>query len=601
MELKTYSKRKLFYCIPFTLFFILFRIVPMMYDGWASKFYYENSGGILNWIKYIHTMYFWYNGRISSNFVSGILESFGSEIPLDLFNALVLTGIIYLLNQLFEIKNEFKTIILYTGTIFLISNSIKNEVLFYANTAYIPTILFILMFLNALKSYLNISKEDKRIKKIQGIMYFSAFLICTWMEHIAFGFGIALTGTLIFLFVNKKKIDEPLMKVFVLAGSSGLIMMLAPGLRRSRTVIDKSVNLYGVFKDNIKFIGQEMITYNLPLMIITFTIIAIVVFQNKILKLHSKWIALFLVASYELIFIFYWYSDVFNITQRINFINFRFSPSPFWLNALFISGVFMLLLFTINLSKNRLNMIYLYIVGLISLLAVSLTPNVSARVCSIGYFILLLIMIGLFAEIEIDKKIIKQGISIFVIIVFALGMDRMILLSRRIYQIQIARTEIINEVKHKQTIREWNYDDTLYLPLFKKNDVLYRGNAVEGTFHFPQFLQAYGLDSNTKVIGTNSKFIINASIDDKSLVKVKIINPYDSKRIYNYRIKFGGGVDSDYAVDVFNSGEIATDEFEIQLLPQLGYYFISFYEKEATDINGQPKLIDQDVFFLMKP
>ena len=74
--------------IPFLVIFPLLRVSTMMYDGWAGPYYYQNNGGLLNWFFYVlGPMRQWINGRVSSNLFSGILESFTSELPLDLICA----------------------------------------------------------------------------------------------------------------------------------------------------------------------------------------------------------------------------------------------------------------------------------------------------------------------------------------------------------------------------------------------------------------------------------------------------------------------------------------------------------------------------------
>ena len=78
----------------------MYRIIPMMYDGWIGKYYYNVQDGLLSYIRYVFVDHYnWINGRIASNLICGILESFPSELPLDLFNASMIIGIVLMINK----------------------------------------------------------------------------------------------------------------------------------------------------------------------------------------------------------------------------------------------------------------------------------------------------------------------------------------------------------------------------------------------------------------------------------------------------------------------------------------------------------------------
>ena len=199
---KNFLKNKYFgigiaIALVFFTFFTMYRIVPMMYDGWAGKFYYPNINGILQYIKYICVdFYQWINGRIMSNIICGFLESFSSEIILDFFNAFVMVGIYLAIAYILKIKKGFVWgILLFMSMMLLISNEMRMEVLFYANTAYLVPVLLILLYYIFLEKLLSNKETINKNKQVKLIIILSiiGFSICTWMEHIAVGFAIIIS------------------------------------------------------------------------------------------------------------------------------------------------------------------------------------------------------------------------------------------------------------------------------------------------------------------------------------------------------------------------------------------------------------------------
>ena len=499
------------YLLPFIGFFVLLRTSPMMYDGWAGDRYFNDIGGLIKWFFYIIGPYYQQiNGRLAANFVSGILESFPSEIVLDSVNALVMTLICWCLCKVFNINSNKEKLIVsisYFSLILFIPNDMRAYVIQIANTAYIPPILFSLLFFLISRRYLKL--PDHSPKWVLFVMCILSFSICTWMEHTAFGFGVVLALVVTFITIRDKKFYKYLWIAILVAFLSGLIMMLAPSLRSVRTFL--TIDYKTMLTENFALFYKYLFRDNLVISIFFFLLLSVVMIQ----KCWNKSLFQKIICSFEVIIVCMLLVFTFNqyITQNQQITNFANIIYYGITNNLFIAifVIFCILALTIYgvfLCRTRIPLFLLMLFGIFSLLPIIITPNISSRVVFIGLFMQVCLCIGFLSEIQTHATTIQKKILIIIITLLGiLAVDQEILLCRRINFIKKERISIINEAVLRQNMGEWNYEtDTLTLPVYREGDVHHQGIVIKGSFHYPLFLENYYLASETLLRFSNSEY-----------------------------------------------------------------------------------------------
>lgn len=576
----------------FFTFFTMYRIVPMMYDGWAGKFYYPNINGILQYIKYICVdFYQWINGRIMSNIICGFLESFSSEIILDFFNAFVMVGIYLAIAYILKIKKGFVWgILLFMSMMLLISNEMRMEVLFYANTAYLVPVLLILLyyiFLEKLLSNKETINKNKQVKLII-ILSFIGFSICTWMEHIAVGFAIIISLHFVINFIKKHHRRWNLLIPTCVCDLGVLIMFLSPGLRLSRTVVDEN-NTFDIIKSNISTFYTNIISENLAVFIILALLLLLFFIKNKQIPKFYR-IPLIVLSSILLISMgLTKLSYTFNI--NISDFLYKLYPTPYspkylLLELLVILVTLFAIIVAIIYSKNKKILFYLLSIAIFSIGPMLITPNTGERISSIGFFIAVCLTAIFFHEITEDSKIRPQYIntilSATIIFTTIIALDKTILLCRRINDVTQQRNRIIHNVVEKQELGDWDYNDVVVLPAYQEGDILYQGITQIGTFHYPQFLDAYGLSPNTKVVfGYDGVAGLIKNEDGK--IKFELFDNIGNTE-YMYILQYSN-ISFFELKDIENSGWIKEKNYEYDYHDMKGNYRIKVYIKNGDTIN----------------
>ncbi len=485
----------------FFMFLILFRIIPMMYDGWGAKLYYSKFDGIFPYIINIFTYYYKYlNGRISQNILSGFLESFKSEWVLDIFNALIIVGIFLCIYKILNLKDKKKKFCLaflfYMSLILLISPDMRIQVLFYANTTYIVPIFLVLLYYLLYQKLLN--NECKSDNKQIVYMSLLAFAICTWIEHIAVGFTIVLFGMTLYKFYKKDQRRFKLFFPLVMAIIGVLLMFLSPGLRGGRVLLD--INFLERLIKNMSSFYIDIISNNIFIIFIL-ALFGVIIFSknikgkfgNKLLVLNSLGLSILSLA--KLI------TNNFNIKVLKNITNFIFPTDVKDANLIVIIIVtlliIVLLLNIIINSKNKKILFYIAFIVLLSIGPMCFSPNTGPRISSVGFFGLVIILTIIYLE-KFDLKLTKN-LKLLAIILVIISCDKTILLERRVYEVTEKRERILKNVVAMQELGLWNYDNYVYLPLYEEGDILHRGDMSNDNFYFGQFIYAYGINVNTKI------------------------------------------------------------------------------------------------------
>ncbi len=486
------------------IFFVIYRIVPPIMDLCYNAFYYSNTGGLLQFLRTEYFVYQAANGRIASNFVNGILESFKSHVVLDLFDAVVNTLIYVGLWALCKEKERFcKGAFFYTALVLLMSPQMRVEVLFYANGAYVVPVLLILLYFVLLDK---LEKDAGHAVGITAWMCLVCFMICTWMENIAVGFGALLTFVCTYLFKVKDRFRYHVLCTWIVSAISGILMMLSPGLWSYRTVISDG-SIIDIVKQNIRLAEEYIIGQNIPVILCFLCILLIFMITNEkagrgIKIFYSVFIGIGIV--WLLLAGLYCLWNVARLRWFYECLQFFSYPKRLIISVGVLSIFSGIVCVAFAFSKNRLMLLGIMTVCGFSLLPMLFTPNQHARVCNIGFWGIVCATVILFIEIQTTSLWWKKTLCMVSVVTIILSFDQMILVTRRIYTVQKQREEIIKEVRIRQALGDWTDDDSVTLPLFRGEDIFYGGGAVS-EFHHIWYMKYYGLKEDTQVIFEEGK------------------------------------------------------------------------------------------------
>lgn len=566
----------------FFTFFLLFRIVPMMYDGWASKFAYASSDGFINYITIgLKNLYLTCNGRVISNLVCGILESFTSEIPLDIFNALLLVAIYYFLFFIFKNKIQQNSFLmgsfLFLALILFISPNMRMDVLFYANTAYMAPIPLLFLYYILFKKYLDLKKNKYLI-----FMSLIGFTIGMWMEHIAFGFCTTISLMAFIFFINKNENRWKLILPVIASIIGFLIMMLAPGLRVNREVVS-TAPIFEIIFTNLKGLYVDIICNNLLLFIVMFIFLGLITLAktNKKFYDYIYSISLFLMSFVMLLAILY---------NTYEFSIFSFISIIFPYVALDANNIvcicmtfFYLLLINLgifNFLKGREKeakdiYIFIMITCLACLLPILITPNTGARISAVGFFLFVCLTICFYFELTNLNLKMNKFVNFGIVIILLLALDKTILLERRIYNVNQKRNQVIDLISNKQKLNEWDYSKYAFLPIYQENDIRMKGAIAQSTIHYSAFLQAYDLDQRTNIIFSNHNIsaVNEISIRNGELwIKTDLKN----KELIKYNVTYCPDTFLCQQMEVTDWGQ---EDYRLKVIN--GYYIIKVNYKQT--------------------
>ena len=134
----------------------------------------------------------------------------------------------------------------------------------------------------------------------------------------------------------------------------------------------------------------------------------------------------------------------------------------------------------------------------------------------------------------------------------------------------------------KQELGDWDYNDVVVLPAYQEGDILYQGITQIGTFHYPQFLDAYGLSPNTKVVfGYDGVAGLIKNEDGK--IKFELFDNIGNTE-YMYILQYSN-ISFFELKDIENSGWIKEKNYEYDYHDMKGNYRIKVYIKNGDTIN----------------
>lgn len=599
--------------IPFIMVFTLLRVSPMMYDGWAGPYYYEYNGGLLTWGWYVlFLMRDWINGRVASNFVCGILESFKSEIPLDLAGALVITGMLYCLYRLFPGKNKITAALVFGTLVILMPYRVRTYVLQIATIAYLPPLLFVLVMLLALRNW-----PEKGSGLRAALLALLSVAACTWMENSSVAYGVVLALCSLEQMLRMRKFDWRLCLVVLVALAAGLFMITSPGTLMSRATgmgadsfLMRSTwqyyqHIHRIFLDFICYGGMA----NLAMALAASGAALVSIFNSRDKRLLVLRV-LVLLANLVAVAFFFWTCYETREFQYTAPLITAYCEAVAVSKPLFVTlFVFVYLLWVpvnaLVLCKPDKHTFYLTVYTLVSTLIVFLTNQFGSRIYSplyvIQVFLLCVILLQTPLEVSLKtaiskgwalvqvgelaaekrekdrrnlqpKRFVTSICLLAIVFVFILALDYELQLCSRITSVETQRQECVEEIRRLQIAGV--DDDTYYrIPLFNERDIYLRGETSIGTFHYPQFLQRHGLMPDTKLVFTNETVYLSVDDADERGVAIRVVNRDDAIYSYDFTVNYKKELTDTYENILVETG-ILEDTYFVPASRGDGYYQI---------------------------
>lgn len=141
-----------------------------------------------------------------------------------------------------------------------------------------------------------------------------------------------------------------------------------------------------------------------------------------------------------------------------------------------------------------------------------------ARIASLGLFLLICFGMLIWAEVKIDSMKIKRIIIAALMIPIFLRVSRELIFAESAHEIEKNRLQIIEQVRFKQLMNEWNYDEVVHLPAFTRNidgRTLWGGNPKINSPHYIVFLEHYKLGRRTIVVFKDDSAKVFRKMDNR--------------------------------------------------------------------------------------
>lgn len=580
-NLKSFNNCSLGIC--FLVFFCLLRLSPMMYDGWAGPYYYINYGGLLGWWRYVTgPMRDYINGRVASNFFCGILESYMTEIPLDIAGSIVLVGIIYCLIKIFDIRNNY-VIFVYTALIILMPYGIRTYIVQIALLQYVTPILFLMLALLLFKYY-NEKKENKYIY----YLWILSVISCAWMENTSVAYGIVITVLCIATTIKEKKVNIRLWITVFCSLFSGFYMVSSKGMQMSRgalgsensfLILNRDVLLRHLHNFNVEIIFKGALAHFIIAFIFGVICLSGFIYETKLKKkiyLASMLILNAIISGMFLVLAFK--SNEVIYTMPLNEILYNIILNkPIWFLVLLLLGYFLWIFVNVCMCvKSKYVVCILCLYGIVLLGVVLPTNQIGGRIIGPFYFILVCLVCVVVGECQNYSSPKKNIIASAVLITVILSGDYYTQLCNRLLEFNRETEERIETLKKSQHLGEWNMEEYFILPKANVRDLYLGAETTIGTFHYPQFLYRKGLDSDTKVMFRNQKEYVKLIDVTEQEIKVEVCNVDDEKYSYIYILSYCGNENYKY-VDVMNEGRVEDAKYSFPILNGSGYYKVTVY------------------------
>ena len=479
----------------FLLAFALFRAVPPCADLWWGRTVYRNTGGIWQWLFSYQAKYYGsINGRISGTFISCIMEADPSGILWDIFAALLIVLIVYLIHKIFRPRRILPLVMAASALLFMISPNMRGETLFYAVSTYVIPVPLVLAFLFAIGRYMENGKNTRNGARAALIAL--PVIICTLVENVTLAFVACFGIFLLWHTIRKKTFDRVLWISFFVSVLSAAIVFLSPGIHVQRTVVSQTAGFAHTIITNFKTGIEMLVGENLAMFAVLFAILLLFVISQKGMKRGKKAALLALLGLCE---------GGFLLCALLGIV----IGSTISVVVLVMVAALLLfaLIWTISLCAHRSLLLFLLGMAVFSMGAMLpiATENLYYRVIAISYFFLAALGAGIFCEIHLERKAIRMIAAVLSAGMFLTVFDQMWLVGTSIHAVDVEQREILGDIAHRQRMNEWDYEQAVFIPKYRPGDYDYF-MVLPDAENYPFFLEYYGLDQKTVVLQKGDPF-----------------------------------------------------------------------------------------------
>lgn len=511
-EMKKRIKENILYVICFLIFVYIFYMIPPVCDRWMEGFLVEFEDP---W-RYVFCQYRWMqiaNGRALSNLFSYFVDK--NIIIHTIVNAFMMTGIFYLVYQMTKVKSIWRQLTIF-ACFFIIPWGLQREVYLYATTLFVSA-----AFLCVISSFLIIRILENDGKNFEKLLCgFCVFLSSLWLESSSLTVLVMLFLLIFYHKMKKKKVKLCLYFYLIINIIGFAFLFYVAKFAES-----------GRLKNGIGVtIGIGRISFFIQQYYALFFLLSIVV----LLKLFS-----YSKTKLRSVLIFMWgIVGISTISYALRDIYFSISTDPilgnvedlkliygwkkfgfFDLSSFFekfselqaiiifiVLGLSSILLFIFLEKKSELENYILSIgmgIGGSAIYFFGLESGNQDRVIFTGIIALIIFISELISDEVVTKKITKTFI-VAIVSIAIINCETLITVVNSANNIQQERLTIINEVKVRQALGEWNYNTVVKLPSFdgSSSHGLVGGQKLNPngeSVYYDILLKYYGLDERTLV------------------------------------------------------------------------------------------------------
>ncbi|MBR3697212.1 MAG: hypothetical protein IKM97_02955 [Clostridia bacterium] len=403
---KQYNKIAIIQSLPFICLFVgILSIISKNFYISLDDYEYLKVPINLEFYRYIVEGYLSWSSRVLIDSFAVIISKM-PDIFIILTLSLVYTLIAYFISNLLDYDNNILKNILVCLLMLIFPYEIEKSAGIVATTInYIFPVLFALICLN---HFIKIEKNGSKIDFFLGFMI--AFFIATDSEQISL---IAFFGFIVYFaycLYNKKDINKYLILYFCVLLLKMMFIILCPGnhYRYSTEIIDRYSD-YSKFNFIDKIIMGILYTTRVlfvnPIIIIIFSVILFfLTFIKNNKKIHT------IIATISTFFIIFFIINKNFAIKEVIFYN-----GPYYSILIFIPIIMFvinLLLIINNYKMNRVMIVLIYILGIISQMLMAFSPTIYAssyRTGTIMYFsFIILIFFGVIEILNVLKLDIEE-------------------------------------------------------------------------------------------------------------------------------------------------------------------------------------------------
>lgn len=490
------------YIVLFTYFFQLFLRTPKIGDRIMEDTAVVSLES--GW-RFILTQAYWIKGanlRILSNIFSAIVDP---NIYISSFvDALLLVAICYLYQLFTQSKNTYVAVIATVSVLFLYKSGV-NETYFYAKTLYLSATLLVLIFIY---EYL---KEEKKYERL----YFLQIVGLFWLETVTVSMvTVCLVGIVVDLWQKKRDSKKIRLAIFalLLLVIDGLAVYLAAPARYTQTTYSLNLgvgaNLFDYAANNTYIVLLLSIS-----MVLLFdkerkTLVFIVSGLSSLFAIANMMYKLYKIVSADLTVPepFNWHPIRIQFIDNVYYKLYIFFGTTIGTIVLFsFFAVFFLLLFYGCIKKGEKTTFIIVLTAVIQLLMYITFFYNQPRIGTMSYFLFVGVIISQVNHWDsLEKYKLKKEVLVgFIICIGFMKMWNYNIIVDLEHEIAKERIIVTDEVRIKQLMGEWDYDEIMNIPAYVVTvDGYFTGDSNEfyemNETRRQMLLKYYRLDDRTK-------------------------------------------------------------------------------------------------------